>query len=231
MPALHEGDLLYMPTTDPSISVTKSKELLQQTDKLIAQFPEVKSVHGKIGRAETATDPAPLSMIETVVQLHTDDSRWRKRSVRYFFSGWPGWLKWPLTRTFWREERPITTEELKYGWTDLDGTAHQDLNQAVTFPGVANAWPYPIENRLNMLSTGIKTPVGIKILGTDLETLSRLAEQTATAVSMINGTLSAYPERTFGGYYLDFDVNREAAARYGLNVGDVQDVIQSESAA
>ena len=227
MPALDEGDLLYMPTTDPSISVTKSKELLQQTDKVIAQFPEVKSVHGKIGRAESATDPAPLSMIETVLQLHEDDSKWRQRGVRYFFSDWPSWLKWPLTHTFWPERRPITTEELKYGWTDADGTAHQGLNQAVTFPGVANSWPYPIENRLNMLSTGIKTPVGIKIMGSDLETLSRLAEQTATAVSTINGTLSAYPERTFGGYYLDFDVKREEAARYGLNVGDVQDVIQS----
>ena len=227
MPALDEGDLLYMPTTDPSISVTKSKELLQQTDKVIAQFPEVQSVHGKIGRAESATDPAPLSMIETVVQLHQDESKWRQRNVEYFFSGWAAWLKWPLTRTFWPERRTITTEELKYGWTDPDGTTHQGLNQAVTFPGVANAWPYPIENRINMLSTGIKTPVGIKIMGSDLETLSRLAEQTATAVSTITGTLSAYPERTFGGYYLDFDVKREEAARYGLNIGDVQDVIQT----
>jgi Cu(I)/Ag(I) efflux system membrane protein CusA/SilA len=128
------------------------------------------------------------------------------RPVRYFFSGWPAWLKWPLTRTFWPEQRPITTEELKYGWTDPDGTVHQGLNQAVSFPGVANAWPYPIENRINMLSTGIKTPVGIKIMGPDLATLARLAEQTATAVSTIPGTLSAYPERTLGGYYLDFDL-------------------------
>ena len=227
MPALDEGDLLYMPTTDPSISVTKSKELLQQTDKVIAQFPEVKSVHGKIGRAESATDPAPLSMVETVIQLHQDPAKWRTRGVNYFFIDWPAWLKWPLTRTFWPERRPITTDELKYGWTDPDGTAHQGLNQAVSFPGVANAWPYPIENRINMLSTGIKTPVGIKIMGPDLQTLSRLAEQTATAVSAIPGTLSAYPERTMGGYYLDFDLRREDAARYGLNVADVQDVIQS----
>jgi Cu(I)/Ag(I) efflux system membrane protein CusA/SilA len=227
MPALDEGDLLYMPTTDPSISVTKSKELLQQTDKVIAQFPEVQSVHGKIGRAESATDPAPLSMVETVVRLYPDKGKWRQRGVSYFFSGWPAWLKWPLTYTFWPEHRPITAEELKYGWTDPDGTVHQGLNQAVTFPGVANAWPYPIENRLNMLSTGIKTPVGIKIMGSDLQTLSRLAEQTATAVSTITGTLSAYPERTFGGYYLDFDVKRDEAARYGLNVGDVQDVVQT----
>jgi len=227
MPALDEGDLLYMPTTDPSISVLKSKELLQQTDKIIAQFPEVQSVHGKIGRADTATDPAPLSMIETVVQLHTDKSKWRSRQVEYFFSSWPDWLKAPFTATFWPERRPITMEELKYGWTDPDGTRHQGLNQAVSFPGVANAWPYPIENRINMLSTGIKTPVGIKIMGSDLQTLSDLAEKTAAAVAAIPGTLSAYPERTFGGYYLDFEINREEAARYGLNIGDVQEVIQT----
>jgi Cu(I)/Ag(I) efflux system membrane protein CusA/SilA len=227
MPPLEEGDLLYMPTTDPSISITKAKELLQQTDKLIAAFPEVKSVHGKIGRAETATDPAPLSMIETVVQLHTDRSKWRTRKVGYFFSDWPAWLKWPLTATFWPEERPISMAELKYGWTEPDGTVHQGLNQAVSFPGVANAWPYPIENRLAMLSTGIKTPVGIKILGPDLQVLADLAEQVAAAVRPVPGTLSAYPERSFGGYYLDFDINRAEAARYGLTTGDVQDVIQS----
>lgn len=237
MPALEEGDLLYMPTTDPSISVLKSKELLQQTDKVIKAFPEVVSVHGKIGRADSATDPAPLSMIETVVQLEPDKSKWRNRQVHFFFSDWPDWLKWPLISTFWPESRPITMNELVHGeevdgspsgyWTDPDGTRHPSLNTAVQFPGLANAWPYPIENRINMLSTGIKTPVGIKIMGPDLKTLSDLAEQTATAVRGISGTLSAYPERTFGGYYLDFDVDREQAARYGLNVGDIQDVIQT----
>ena len=136
MPPLDEGDLLYMPTTDPSISVTKSKELLQQTDKLIKTFPEVSSVHGKIGRADTATDPAPLSMIETVVQLadRPRASGARARS-RYFFSGWPDWLKWPFTATFWPEARPITTEELKYGWTDPDGTQHPGLNEVGQLPG------------------------------------------------------------------------------------------------
>jgi copper/silver efflux system protein len=227
MPRLEEGDLLYMPTTDPSISVTKSKELLQQTDKLIATFPEVKSVHGKIGRADSATDPAPLSMIETAVQLHTDPEKWRSRNVSYFFSSWPKALKWPFTATFWPEQRKITTEELKMGWRDPDGTEHPGLNQVVSFPGVANAWPYPIENRINMLSTGIKTPVGIKIMGPDLNVLSGLAERAAASVRTINGTISAYPERTFGGYYLDFDINRAEAARYGLTTGDVQDVIQS----
>lgn len=227
MPALEEGDLLYMPTTDPSISITKSKELLQQTDKLIATFPEVVSVHGKIGRADTATDPAPLSMIETVAQLHTDPAKWRTREVDRFFREWPKWLKWPLVKSFWPEERRINTQELIFGWTDRDGTQHPGLNQVVSIPGLANAWPYPIENRINMLSTGIKTPVGIKIMGPDLKVLAELAEQTALAVRTIHGTISAYSERTFGGYYLDFDINREQVARYGMNIGDVQDVIQS----
>jgi Cu(I)/Ag(I) efflux system membrane protein CusA/SilA len=227
MPRLDEGDVLYMPTTDPSLGVTKAKELLQQTDKLIKTFPEVVSVHGKIGRADTATDPAPMSMIETVVQLQPDRARWRTRSVRHVFSGWPAWAKWLPTHTFWPERRPITTEELRAGWQDADGTRHPGLNEVVSFPGVANAWPYPIENRLNMLSTGIKTPVGIKILGPDLDTLNTLAEQVAAAVTPIDGTVSAYPERALGGHYLDIDVNSAQAGRYGLTRGDVQDVIQT----
>jgi Cu(I)/Ag(I) efflux system membrane protein CusA/SilA len=227
MPPLDEGDLLYMPTTDPAIGITKSKELLQQTDKLISTIPEVISVHGKIGRADTATDPAPLSMIETVVQLEPDRSKWRTRPVTYPFSDWPDWLKAPLVHTFWPETRTISTEEVKFGWTDPDGTVHQGLNSVVSLPGIANAWPYPIENRINMLATGIKTPVGIKILGPDLTVLSDLAEKTAAVISAIPGTNSAYAERTFGGYYLDFDIDRAAAARYGLSVGDVQDVIAS----
>jgi len=227
MPAFDEGDLLYMPTTDPSIGVSKAKEVLQQTDRLIKSFPEVLSVHGKIGRAETATDPAPLSMIETVVRLEPDRSKWRVREMPRFFSRWPGFLKWPFTKTFWPEQRTITTDELKYGWTDPAGTHHAGLNDAVSFPGIANAWPYPIENRINMLSTGIKTPVGIKILGPDLTTLGQLAEQTATVMRTIPGTLSAYAERSMGGYYLDVDIDRESAARYGLTIGDVQDVVQT----
>ncbi|HVR76038.1 MAG TPA: efflux RND transporter permease subunit, partial [Planctomycetota bacterium] len=227
MPPLDEGDLLYMPTTDPSISITKSREILQQTDKLIATFPEVLSVHGKIGRAETATDPAPLSMIETAVQLHTDPEKWRKRKVSRFFSDWPDWLKRPFTATFWPEERKITTDELRDGWADPDGTMHPGLNQVVSLPGVANAWPYPIENRINMLSTGIKTPVGIKILGADLNVLSSLAERAAAIVRTIPGTVSAYPEKTLGGHYLDIDVDRDAISRYGLTVGDVQDVVRT----
>jgi Cu(I)/Ag(I) efflux system membrane protein CusA/SilA len=227
MPRLDEGDILYMPTTDPSLSVTKAKELLQQTDKLIKTFPEVLSVHGKIGRADTATDPAPMSMIETVVQLQPDTSKWRTRSLTYFFSKWPDWAKWIPTHTFWPETRPITTEELRAGWEDADGKRHAGLNQVVSFPGVANAWPYPIENRTNMLSTGIKTPVGIKLLGPDLDTLNTLAGQVSAAVTSIRGTVSAYPERAMGGLYLDIDVNTAEASRYGLTRGDVQDVIQT----
>lgn len=226
MPALDEGDLLYMPTTDAGISVTKSRELLQQTDRLIAAFPEVRSVHGKIGRAETATDPAPLSMIETVVQLHTDPSRWRSRSVSRLFSDWPSWLKAPFVHSFWPESRPITLEELKFGWQDVDGTWHPGLQDAVRLPGLANAWPYPIENRINMLSTGIKTPVGVKILGPDLATLGELAARTAAVLGTLPGTLSAHPERTVGGTYLDFTIDRDEAARFGLTVGDVQDAVQ-----
>ncbi len=227
MPALDEGDLLYMPTTDPSISITKSRELLQQTDKLIKTIPEVVSIHGKIGRAETATDPAPLSMIETVVQLEPDRSKWRRRSVPRFFASWPGWLRAPFESTFWPATRPITMEELKFGWQDEGGAMHPGLNSIVNFPGIANAWPYPIENRINMLATGIKTPVGIKILGPDLKVLGDLAERAAESVRSIPGTVSAYAERTLGGYYLDADIDRAAAARYNLTTGDIQDVIQS----
>ena len=226
MPALDEGDLLYMPTTDPSVSIGKSSELLQQTDRIIASFPEVASVHGKIGRADTATDPAPLSMVETVVQLEHDRSKWRTRAVSRFFDEWPGWLREPLS---WAMplRRTITTDELRQGWTEPDGTRHPGLDESVAMPGVANAWPYPIENRLNMLATGIKTPVGVKVMGPDLETLGELAARAAEIVRGVPGTTSAYAERTSGGVYLDVDVDRAAAARHGLTTGDVQDTIET----
>jgi copper/silver efflux system protein len=227
MPPLDEGDLLYMPTTDPSISVTKARQVLQQTDKLIKTFPEVISVYGKIGRADTATDPAPLDMIETVTRLQTDPAKWRTRKISYFFDNWPSFLRWPFQHTFWPSERKITMEELIYGWQDPDGADHPGLNAVVTEPGVANAWPMPIENRTNMLSTGIKTPVGIKIMGPDLQVLADLAEKSATVLLNVPGTTSAYPERSVGGYYLDIDINRKQAARYGLTTGDVQDVIST----
>ena len=188
MPPLNEGDLLYMPTTLPGISITKAKELLQQTDKIIRQFPEVHHVFGKIGRAETATDPAPLSMVETTIMLKPED-QWR-----------PG----------------MTTKKL------ID-----EMNAAIKFPGVTNAWTMPIKTRIDMLSTGIKTPVGIKIAGSDLNVLQDLGEEIESIVSEIPGTLSVFSERVVGGNYFDFDIDRKEAARYGLTVGDVQDVIQT----
>jgi Cu(I)/Ag(I) efflux system membrane protein CusA/SilA len=250
MPPLNEGDLLYMPTTLPGISITKAKELLQQTDKIIRRFPEVSHVLGKIGRAETPTDPAPLSMIETTIMLrpHAEYEmipverlfsswpgwlkkpltwiwpeaekgkllhEWRKKKVQRFFSDWPGWLKKPLT-WIWPEERYITIEELA-----------EDLDRAIQFPGLTNAWTMPIRTRIDMLSTGIKTPVGIKLMGPDLDVLSELGTQIEAVVQEIPGTLSAYSERVTGGNYLDFDIRRDHIARYGLTVGDVQDVIMT----
>jgi Cu(I)/Ag(I) efflux system membrane protein CusA/SilA len=250
MPPLNEGDLLYMPTTLPGISITKAKELLQQTDKIIQRFPEVKSTMGKIGRAETSTDPAPLSMIETVIMLRPQ-VEYEIIDKERFFSGWPGWLKLPLTWIWpekvegkilheWRKkeidrffsdwpgfirrplsvilplERYITIQEL----TD-------DLEQAVTFPGLTNAWTMPIKTRIDMLSTGIKTPVGIKIMGPDLSTLAGIGENIEGALKDLPGTLSVFSERVTGGNYLDFRIKRENIARYGLVVQDVQDIIKT----
>ena len=188
MPPLYEGDLLYMPTTLPGISITKARELLQQTDKIIKTFPEVESVLGKIGRAETATDPAPLSMIETTIRL-------KPRS------------EWP---------KGMTPQKL------ID-----KMDAAIKIPGLTNAWTMPIKTRIDMLSTGIKTPVGIKIGGPDLKVLQRLGKEIEKAVKDIPGTRSVYAERAEGGNYVDFDIDRDAIARYGLTVGDVQDVFMS----
>jgi Cu(I)/Ag(I) efflux system membrane protein CusA/SilA len=188
MPPLNEGDLLYMPTTLPGISITKARELLQQTDKIIASFPEVESVFGKIGRADTATDPAPLTMIETTITLK-DPKAWP-----------PG----------------MTMDKL------ID-----ELDAAVQFPGLTNAWTMPIKTRIDMLSTGIKTPVGIKLMGPDLQTLSDLGEKIEAVVRQVPGTGSVIAERVTGGNYVDFVIDRDEAARYGLTVGDVQDIIMS----
>jgi Cu(I)/Ag(I) efflux system membrane protein CusA/SilA len=188
MPPLYEGDLLYMPTTLPGISITKAREVLQQTDRIIRSFPEVKNVLGKIGRAETATDPAGLDMVETTIQLKPQ-SEWR-----------PG----------------MTPDKLV-----------QEMDQAIRFPGLTNAWTMPIKTRTDMLSTGIKTPVGIKIAGPDLTVLESIGKEVEAVVREVPGTLSAFAERAAGGNYLDFDIDRLAAARYGITVGDVQDVIQT----
>lgn len=188
MPPLNEGDLLYMPTTLPGISITKARELLQQTDRIIKSFPEVDTVAGKVGRAETATDPAPLSMLETTITLKPE-SEWRQG---------------------------LTIEMLV-----------DELDKAIQFPGLTNAWTMPIKTRIDMLSTGIKTPVGLKLMGNDLEILSGIGEQVEAVLREVEGTASVYSERVTGGNFLDFVINREEAARYGLTVGDVQDVIVS----
>ncbi|MGI5865318.1 MAG: efflux RND transporter permease subunit, partial [Myxococcales bacterium] len=230
MPPLEEGDLLYMPTTDPGISMTKVRELLQQTDKLIGAVPEVETVFGKAGRAETATDPAPPSMLETTITLRRDKSRWRQVPVERFYSGWSGFLQW-LPKKLFPDERPITVEELVYGY-ELPGGVHvKGLNEIVQIPGLTNAWTMPIRTRIDMLSTGIKTPIGIKLLGPDLETLSKLSSQVAQVVKTDEGTgpytVSAFAEKSVGGNYLDIRIDRDQIARYGLVVGDVQDVIMS----
>ncbi len=188
MPPLNEGDLLYMPTTLPGISVTKARELLQQTDRIIAAFPEVEKVFGKIGRADSPTDPAPLSMLETTITLKPEEQ--------------------------WREG--MTVEKLV-----------AELDKAIQFPGLTNAWTMPIKTRIDMLSTGIKTPVGIKLMGEDLKVLSDLGRQVESIIRKVPGTASVYAERVTGGNYFDFEINRDEAARYGLTVGDVQDIIMS----
>ena len=209
MPPLDEGDLLYMPTTMPGLSITEAKNILQQTDRIIRTFPEVENVFGKVGRAETATDPAPLSMIETTIRLK-DPKYWP--AVPTWYSSWaPEWLK-GILRHFSSDR--LTMEELI-----------RQMDAAVKFPGLSNSWGYPIKIRIDMLSTGIKTPVGLKILGPDLEVLNRLATQAEAIFKNIPETGSAFAERVTGGYYLDFDIKRREAARYGLTVGDVQDVI------
>ncbi len=230
MPPLEEGDLLYMPTTDPGISPEKGRELLEQTNKLIMQFPEVKSVLGKIGRAETATDPAPLSMTESTIILHRDKSLWRKVPVAHFYDDWPQWthkfFAWALPK-----ERTITINDLIYGYEWPDGTHVQGMNEAIQIPGLTNAWTMPIKTRIDMLSTGIKTPIGIKIMGDDLPTLATIANQIAQVIktSPTTGkyTVSAFPEKSVGGNYLDIDINRDEIARYGLQIADVQNVIMT----
>tara|TARA_R110002072_G_scaffold109053_2_gene236099 strand:+ start:17 stop:1570 length:1554 start_codon:yes stop_codon:yes gene_type:complete len=189
MPPLDEGDILYMPTTYPGISITKAKELLQQTDKILKTFPEVHHVFGKLGRAETATDPAPLAMIETTIKIKPKDQ-------------WPDPSK--------------TTKQLM-----------DEMDAAIRFPGVANAWTMPIKTRIDMLSTGIKTPIGIKVSGPDLNVLEKVAGEIERALVPLPDTLSAFADKAAGGYYMDFNILRDEASRYGLTVGDIQDVIQT----
>ena len=283
-PPLEEGDLLYMPTTDPGLSMTKAREIAQQTDRLIAQFPEVASIEGKAGRADTATDPAPVNMFETTITLHRDKSRWRQVPNDAWYMSWPPlkytaglglagaggilvliagvaawerrrWSRWliggaaviaigagafayvpdhvmPLTRA-------ITETELVRGYNLPNAIDPKTglpirvpgMDDALRLPGLYNSWTMPIKTRLDMLSTGIKTPVGIKIMGPDAATLNDLAEKIAHVVQTHEATgkftLSVFAEKTLGGSYLDIGIDREEIARYGLAVQDVQDVISS----
>ena len=187
MPPLDEGDLMYMPTTHPGISIDKAREILQHTDRMILEVPEVKRVFGKIGRAETATDPAPLTMIETMIQLKP--------------------------RAEWREG--MTPEKLR-----------AELNQAVRYTGLTNAWVMPIKTRIDMLATGIKTPVGIKVAGPDLKVIERIGQDLERVLADVDGTASVYSERVAGGRYVDVDIDRKRAARFGLNISDVHDVVR-----
>ncbi len=187
MPELNEGDLLYMPSLYPAISVGKGEQILQQTDRLIKTVPEVKSVFGKIGRAQTATDPAPLTMIETTVQLKPK-SEWRKG---------------------------MTIDKLK-----------KELNALVKYPGLTNAWVMPIKNRIDMLATGIKTPVGIKVAGPSLKVIQKIGQQIEKVLNKVPGTVSVYAERVVGGRYITVDINRVAASRFALNISDIQDVVR-----
>ena len=209
MPPLEEGSILYMPTTMPGISITEAQKLLQVTDRIIRQFPEVDRVLGKAGRAETSTDPAPLSMLETVITLKPK-SEWRAKGAWY--SSWaPEWLK-----SLFRHITPdrISQEELI-----------SQMNDALRIPGLANSWTMPIKGRIEMLSTGLRTPVGLKISGADLDTIEEIGARIEAVLSPVKGTRSVFAERTGSGYFLDFEWNREALARYGLSVEEAQEVV------
>src|SRR3989442_1661193 len=215
MPPLNEGTILYMPITLPGISVTEATKYLQIQDKLLMQFPQGRTVFGRIGKSEMATDPAPMSMVETTVVLKPE-SEWRKAHRDRWYTGRaPEFLK-PALRRFWPEDGPID-------WEHLIGEMHR----MVQIPSFANAWLFPIRTRIDMITTGIRTPVGLKVLGPNLETIEKIGLQLEQVLQGVPGTRSAFFERVTGGYYLDFQVRREEAARYGLSVGEIQDVIES----
>jgi len=214
MPPLFEGDLLYMPTTLPGISVTEAQKLLQVQDKVLRTFPEVHHVFGKAGRAETATDPAPFSMMETVILLKPE-SEWPKMPTWY--SSWaPEWLQ-RILRRFWPDHKRV--EDLIYG--------PGGLNERMQFPGVSNAWTMPIKARVDMLSTGVRTPIGIKIMGADLQKVQELGEHIEMVLKDVPGTKSVFAERTAGGYFLDFRLKREELARYGLTIDQANEIVMS----
>jgi Cu(I)/Ag(I) efflux system membrane protein CusA/SilA len=211
MPPLDEGAILYMPSTLPGISIGQAEQLLQASDRIICQFPEVERVLGKAGRAETATDPAPLSMLETVIILKPRSS-WRH--VDTWYSSWaPEWAK-----TVFRHVTPdtISTEELV-----------SQMNAALTLPGVTNSWTMPIRGRIDMLSTGMRTPVGLKITGVDLQQIQEIGAQVETELKKAKGTRAVLAERTADGYFVDLNWDRERLARYGISIDDAQRVVEN----
>ncbi|MCG3150131.1 MAG: Cation efflux system protein CusA [Verrucomicrobiae bacterium] len=211
MPPLFEGTILYMPTTVPGISVTQAQQLMQLQDRVLKSFPEVISVHGKAGRADTATDPAPFSMMETVVLLKPKE-QWRPKERWY--SDWaPGWLKKPLGQ-IWPEH--ISYDELI-----------AEMDAALQIPGNVNAWTMPIKGRIDMLSTGVRTPIGIKILGDNLDEIQRIGSEIESVLRNVPGTRSIYAERAAGGYFVDFVPDRFALARYGLTVNDLHETVMN----
>jgi copper/silver efflux system protein len=215
MPPLNEGSILYMPITLPGIGITEASKYLQIQDKLLHQFPEIQSVSGKIGKSDSATDPAPLSMVETTV-LVKPESQWPKHHTeRWYSARAPQWAKPQLAR-FWPEDQPISWEAL------ID-----KLDRAVQIPSFANAWLFPIRTRIDMITTGIRTPVGVKVLGPKLETIEDIGLQVEKTLQGIQGTRSAFFERVTGGYYIDYQVKRAEAARYNLGVAQVNQIIEA----
>ena len=215
MPPLNEGDILYMPTTLPTVSIAEARRLMQLQDRILKSFPEVLTVHGKAGRAETATDPAPMEMFETVVQLKPE-AEWRTVARPRWYSSWaPDWLKRPL-RSIWPEQRPMSWDELV-----------AEMDKALKLPGQVNAWTMPIKNRIDMQTTGVRTPVGVKIYGKDLAKIAEIGRAIENAVRDVPGLRSVYAERVTGGMYLDITPRREAIARYGLNAADVLMVVET----
>jgi Cu(I)/Ag(I) efflux system membrane protein CusA/SilA len=214
MPPLDEGTLLYMPSTLPGISVTEAERILETQDKIIRAFPEVERVFGKAGRAESSTDPAPYSMMETTIVLKPQD-QWPKVD-RWYSKSAPPRIQ-AILRRFWPDH--VSTQQLIYG--------PGGLNEALQIPGISNAWTMPIKARTDMLTTGIRTPLGIKVLGSDLGQIQQIGEQIETALKDVPGTTSVFAERTSGGYFLDFDLKRDALARYGLTIDDAESVLMS----
>ena len=215
MPPLNEGSILYMPTAVPGMSITEAAKILQIQDRILSEFPEVTSVFGKIGRSRTATDPAPLSMVETTVLLKPPEE-WRTVREERWYSSWsPDFVK-GLLKPFWPEERPMT-------WNELVAEMHPKLN----FPGMPPVWWMPVQTRTEMLATGMRSNLGVKVFGPDLRTIQETAVRVEEVLKGVPGTRTAFAERITGGYFLDFHVRRGDAARYGLTVEDVEDVIET----